>query len=263
MNLLLHTLLSCIQTFSYGDSLRNQISYMREKDYQNTPHFKRCVSDYLENFLCTSIGAPLEYYNYYSNNFETEATQGFGYNATTNIVIHDDTYYDYDISSEYTNPEWKEEMAKQYHDSIKNDKNLLYCITKKEEILYQNLDGTSLTSSYDSLPEGYNFLLYFDEKKVTIIKDGIELDLYGTGYYEGKNQWYLPGCHNFPADPKLEDVKVYMAIAKKPMKYITTNYTDHYMGQHQNSLYWIDKELTFTRNAMKRSIIDAIIGTLL
>ena len=54
-----------------------------------------------------------------------------------------------------------------------SDKNLLYKVTRNGQTVCTNADDLSS----DALPEGYNFLLYFDGKTVTIQKDGQEVDI--------------------------------------------------------------------------------------
>ncbi len=66
---------------------------------------------------------------------------------------------------------------------LKDRKNLLYTITYDDKELYSNTGDLQLNGEEHLLPEGYNFLLYFDGSKVYIQKDGRELDIYGNGIY--------------------------------------------------------------------------------
>lgn len=65
-----------------------------------------------------------------------------------------------------------------------------------------------------TLPEGYNFFLHFDGKKVTMIKDGEELDVYGDGYYRDESDWYVPGYKNFTLDEKSAKSEIVIALRK-------------------------------------------------
>ena len=35
-------------------------------------------------------------------------------------------------------------------------------------------------------------------------KDGVEQNVYGDGYYQMEDQWYLPGYSNFPAGDEVK-----------------------------------------------------------
>ena len=52
-----------------------------------------------------------------------------------------------------------------------------HLIVYDDEILYSNADGMALDGEKGELPDGYNFLLYFDGEKVTIKKNGKDLNL--------------------------------------------------------------------------------------
>ena len=81
-----------------------------------------------------------------------------------------------------------------------NDPNLLYTVEGTEH--WDN--GYTLTPDGE-LPEGYNFLLYFDGEKVTIKKDGEILDVYGNGLYRPEeDDWYLPGYRNLSLEAFLD-----------------------------------------------------------
>ena len=96
-----------------------------------------------------------------------------------------------------------------------SDKNLLYKVTRNGQTVCTNADDLSS----DALPEGYNFLLYFDGKTVTIQKDGQEVDIYGDGYYRGEDQWNLPGYRNMPMPDSYAELTITMAAAKEPVSY--------------------------------------------
>ncbi len=71
--------------------------------------------------------------------------------------------------------------------------------------------------SNGTLPDGYNFKLYFDGKKVTITKDGKNIDIYGDGIYRSnKGMWYLPGYSNanFPKS-NIENSRITIIVRKE------------------------------------------------
>lgn len=96
-----------------------------------------------------------------------------------------------------------------------SDENLLYKVTQNGETVATNSDSLSP----DALPEGYNFLLHFDGKTVTIQKDGQEVDVYGDGYYRGEDQWNLPGYRNMPMPDSYAGLTITMAVAREPVSY--------------------------------------------
>ena len=108
----------------------------------------------------------------------------------------------------FTDPSWWEQYQL-------NDKNLLYRVTQNGETVCTNADGLSP----DALPEGYNFLLYFDGETVTIQKDGQMVDVYGDGYYRGEGQWNLPGYRNMPTPESCAGLTITMAAAREPAPY--------------------------------------------
>lgn len=66
------------------------------------------------------------------------------------------------------------------------------------------------------LPEGYNFLLTFRDGKVSIYKDGEELDVYGNGYYTEDSQWDVPGYINRDQGD-WSGYMVYLAVSSQPV----------------------------------------------
>ena len=108
-----------------------------------------------------------------------------------------------------TDPSWWEQYRL-------NDKNLLYKVTSNGQTVAANSDDLSP----DGLPDGYNFLLYFDGETITIHKDGQTVDIYGDGYYRGGSQWNLPGYRNMPVPQSCAGLTITMAAAKEPVPYL-------------------------------------------
>lgn len=106
-----------------------------------------------------------------------------------------------------------------YWNSLSKDtgKNILYSVgTDLNPTQYSNHDlGLDLNNG--TLPAGYNMKLYFDGKKVTITKDGKNIDLYGDGFYrENKGMWYLPGYSNLDFSEKnIENSRVTILVRKE------------------------------------------------
>lgn len=137
-----------------------------------------------------------------------------------------------------------EGSAQTYQESvqatIQGDKNLLYVIKNDRTVLRSNTRELSLLGNgWISKPDGYNFTLYFDGQKVSIVKNNRLLDVYGDGYYYEDSEWYVPGYINFPIDEKYKNVEIYMAVAEKPLLYTTVKYGSDGYQQLGDSLYRI------------------------
>jgi len=96
-------------------------------------------------------------------------------------------------------------------------KNILYSAgTDKNPTEFTNyISGIDLNST--TLPDGYNFKLYFDGKKAVITKDGKNIDIYGDGVYRSdKAMWYLPGYSTNTkfANSKMENTRITMLVRK-------------------------------------------------
>ena len=71
-------------------------------------------------------------------------------------------------------------QAGRIHEQMKTDRNLLYKIEGTDS--YTNEPALSASN----VPAGYGFVLYFYGEKVTVTKDGQHLDVYGDGWYNGR-----------------------------------------------------------------------------
>ena len=134
---------------------------------------------------------------------------------------------------------------------LKECKNLLYTIVYDDEILYSNADGMALDGEKGELPDGYNFLLYFDGEKVTIKKNGKDLNIYGDGQYRNDGGWFVPGYKNFPVDEKYGKARITIAAIDDPQLYTVAFYGDGY-GYYDggNRLYQIVQDMQETRDEM-------------
>ncbi|MCI9376723.1 MAG: HAMP domain-containing histidine kinase, partial [Oscillibacter sp.] len=88
----------------------------------------------------------------------------------------------------------------------------------------------------------YNFYLIFENGEARIYKDGVELDVYGGGFYNEESQWFVPGYENFPANEQLDGVTVYMAVRANPVRYYSVDYETG--SQYSNNrMYWIAQKV--------------------
>ena len=150
------------------------------------------------------------------------------------------------------------------HSALREDKNVLYRVEKKGEVLYSNSDSLSPDMALSSLPEGYGFLLQFDGEKVRAWLDGEELNIYGSGYYhfderEDSYQWYVPGYKNFTVDEAGSKVKVTMTVINSPQIFIKGNYGSTGSDQY-NTLYYIKQGLDQWRERIIQEAVRTGVG---
>ena len=167
------------------------------EDWQETAAFRREISDYLREFLELGAGEDLGWYSQWYETSEGTAI------AT-----------DWDRTVTATAPAEETPLPAVSWDDpdveYRDDSNVLYRITGNGYSYTFSNSGSQLIRS--TLPEGYNFLLVFQDSKVSIWKDGEELDVYGDGVYDGDSDWFVPGYDNFPAGDNVSSVKVYIAV---------------------------------------------------
>lgn len=254
ITLLLHSVLFFLERISLGLNVKEELQYILEKDYQNTREFKNFIDMRLHDFLAIASHGSLpqntEYKEYY--NSPIEGTLSFAASEETCIQSSTNDSVPFTISEEFPSEEWYNneyfyyydlagnvQAAKRFHETIKNDKNLLYTITFNNAVVCTNASDFHLSGPEKTLPEGYNYFLYFDGNKVTIIKDGKELDIYGDGYYE-EGDWYIPGYENVTIDDNARKTTICMAVKKLPALYQNFSYSSssdyNYDG---NSPYYI------------------------
>lgn len=152
--------------------------------------------------------------------------------------------------------------AEVYHNSIKSNRNMLYTIAGKDEILYTNEESLGLYDESFTLPEGYNYVLYFDGEKVGAIKDGHSVDLYGDGIYEA-DDWYIPGYTNFPVHDSIKDSRICIALKEYPSKEVVRNYNESYSRYNDDVFYDLQIRLHYRKIAYIKWIYSMIAGIVL
>ena len=202
-----------------------------------------------------------EFKNFASNRLEQLIMMGAGGNTYRTFV---NGYPDYaqtgvDYSKLY------EAQNQALHKQMQEDKNVLYRVEKKGEVLYSNSDSLSPDMDPSALiSEGYGFLLQFDGEKVRAWLDGEELNIYGSGYYhfdeqEDSYQWYVPGYKNFTVDEAGSMVKVTMAVISSPQIFIKGNYGSTGSDQY-NTLYYIKQGLEQYRERIIQEAVRTGVG---
>ncbi len=206
------------------------------RDWQETPAFRGRVSGYLESFLTLGAGGPLEWYDmglaqeYGYADVYTGATPPWGLSFENTIVSDSRSLAPgRGDTAEPTAPDA----------AYQNDKNVLYRIWVDGKIKYENTDmPTDAPDDDAALPEGYNFLLTFADGKVSIVKDGQPVDVYGSGVYDEDSLWFVPGYDNFPAGDSVDGVEIQMALRAIPMQYYRGDYAGGGVSQN-NTMYWL------------------------
>lgn len=227
------------------------------RDYQNTALFRSRISSYLEDFVSMGAGRKI---HWSGNTYEADFFPPSYYFASTDEAA---TEASWEISSEELSEYYNETsfLPDQWNDYYQSDKNVLYQIKKGTETVYSNTGQESLDWASKTMPEGYNFLLWFNGEKVFVYKDGTEIDLYGDGFYRDDSDWFLPGYQNFQADPSLSRIQVLFAAAASPVRYINHSAGDYY--ENNNQLYWLTAELHSLRLNLVFCLVLAILGIVL
>lgn len=262
ISLVLYGVASLATTFIVAHNAGDSIPGIMEEDYQNRSEFRYYMEDKFHNFVSIATGSEL--YGYYNVDTYYDDME---YGIAEESVAEGNSYEinSYDDTSSYTQNSEKErkEIAEQYLKSISQDKNLLYKIESGTEVLYTNMEDVVWETSLDTLPEGYNFLLYFDGEKVTMVKDGKELDVYGNGIYDGDGQWYVPGYQNFTVDESLKDVKIVMLASKTPVMYSYIKSGQNNSWEQYSDWYYMARDAHRNVERIKMAAVATVVGILL
>ena len=173
-------------------------------DWQETPAFRREISQRLRDFLVMATGGELDWWDTASG--DSYVISGF-----------DGTWYDFGFTDTATEDLGTPEEEAPDADYAA-DKNLLYRVRGTgEDTYYSNTSADEVLSSASLAPEGYNFLLTFQNGTVSITKDGVPVDVYGGGFYTEDSLWDVPGYENFTAGEDVAGVTVYMAVRENPV----------------------------------------------
>ena len=247
ISLLLEGALYFGSTFS-SSSGRQWIEDSFQQDFRNTQEFRSYISSHLELFI--SMGAGEDVYN--NGGTRPEGGQD-GISARRGRIqaLHESMKEDKNIlysvgmvwdASDLS--ETKIMSSGEVYSVVDGEKEYLY------DMLYSNSDDMGIRPKQEDLPQGYGFLLHFDGEKVHILQDGVELDVYGDGYYryDGQNtdQWYVPGYENFTVDEAGSHVWVTMAVIDEPQVFIKGSYAQSTTYQY-NQLYYIKQNLAGSR----------------
>ena len=231
-----------------------------EWDWQETDGFRDEVSYYLREFLTIGAGGQVDFYarSYWAD-----------YGGDVTVVQEAEAYRSWWGSYPFTEavvvdrgsaqaPADPSESApavpakdQDPDEAYRNDKNVLYFIETAEGKTYTNapsgkdffLEAERLR--HESFVDGsqvpqeqkdYSFFLTFQDGRVSIVKNGGDVDVYGSGLYNDESQWFVPGYDNFPVSKDLEGVTVSMAVRWKPQRYYGMDYA--HGGTYFNSAFY-------------------------
>ncbi len=189
VTLLLGNGLTALENIGSLSSWPQEIKNAFSQDYQQTTSFRGYVSEYLERFLLMASGGDPDYwygiYNSYGTEdiYASEIMEGVNYSIDLNEdeQVANVTPINGNVTL-LSEKEANKKISDEIHNSLKDDKNMLYQVYFDGKLLYSNNDDLKLDKD-GTMPDGYNFYLYFDGEKVKIIKDGKEIDVYGDGTY--------------------------------------------------------------------------------
>lgn len=229
-------------------SMYGHIQFDSQLDYQELDAFHNYINERFETCMEIANGTYINWdlLNEMHNDEETTETveSAYAYEADISQMSPEELEaferelgYDSEMSypSDFTEEE-KKQMAERCLEYEKKDLNVLYQITNNGTLMYSNMENQYRFG--DTLPVGYNYLLYFDGEKVTIEKDGKKVDVYGNGIYDGTNEYSLPGYSNYEADSSLKNVTITLLAIKTPVDYrIAGNENDSYYYGNTYSLY--------------------------
>lgn len=271
VSLLLTGGMGVIRQRSFGNGIASMRQMLADSDYQDSGRFRDFIANRLDNFLDMGSGGLIYddyygYYGYYGDYGYDEAVEDvIIQQAEQTYAIAEDTaqalqeqeavegYAAAETRNELTEAQ-KEKIIQNYHNAVKSDQNVLYCVSHKGKELYSNLEQVKWDKSPENLPEGYNFYLYFDGQKAVVKKDGRDLDIYGDGIYRESEDWCIPGYRNFTAKEKWKDVQVTILVSQKPMQFLQSM-DDRYNYRYGSGLYGVYQDYIKERSLLFHTIV--------
>lgn len=194
-------------------------------DWQETTAFKQNVSWYLKKFL--TFTGDVEWYGWEQMQDKAPLLPGGGIGG---IAVSETPAAAVEVTPSLTLGQ-----RRQPDEAFRDDTNVLY------NVFGGSGSGVSLnnTSDYwEILPEGYNFCLTYQNGRVTIEKNGKELDVYGDGVYDSPEDWYVPGYENFPAGEEKAQIRI--TVRETPVRFYGDGYYQSsmmYSVYHEYSQY--------------------------
>jgi len=249
--------LSSLGTVGNWMAWERDLAPFRVTDWQNTGAFRDQASQYLREFLTIGAGGKVDFYDstYWAEYGggvsvvqEAEAYRSWwGFYPFTEAVVVDKGNAQSPVYFSESDPaKSKPEEDREPDEAYRNDKNVLYLIETAEKKTYTNAEGGRAFFQAKAVSD-YNFYLSFQDGKVSISKDGRDLDVYGNGLYNNESQWFVPGYDNFPVSRDLEGVSVFMAVRREPQRYYGMDYA-HGGTYYSSAFYNIAQQVEISRS---------------
>ena len=194
-----------------------------QNDWQETPVFRNHISNDLESFLAIGVGRTVDWYHPdYSVEDTVSGTGTIWFFADTPMASCETSF----AEAQDTSPD----------SAYKHDLNTIYAIRAADGKKYSNLEEVTgyrmALDEYSKLPKGYNFLLIYEDGKVSIWKDGKKLSVYDSdNILDEDSLWNVPGYTNFKVGEEEAKVTIKMAVRQIPILYKGSN------SYSYNSLY--------------------------
>ena len=220
-----------------------------QNDWQETPVFRNRISNDLESFLAIGVGRTVDWYHPdYSVEDTVSGTGTIWFFAETPTA----SYETPSAEAQDTSPD----------SAYKHDLNTIYAIRAADGKKYSNLEEVTgyrmALDEYSKLPKGYNFLLIYEDGKVSIWKDGKKLSVYDSdNILDEDSLWNVPGYTNFKVGEEEAKVTIKMAVRQIPILYKGSN------SYSYNSLYWIYRSLQNSHEAWRSLAISFCVGLVL
>ena len=142
-----------------------------QNDWQETPVFRNRISNDLESFLAIGVGRTVDWYH---PDYSVEDTVSGTGMIWTFAETPTASYETSSAEAQDTSPD----------SAYKHDLNTIYAIRAADGKKYSNLEEVTgyrmALDEYSKLPKGYNFLLIYEDGKVSIWKDGKKLSVYDS-----------------------------------------------------------------------------------
>ena len=220
-----------------------------QNDWQETPVFRNRISNDLESFLAIGVGRTVDWYHPdYSIEDTASGTGTIWFFADTPTASCETSF----AEAQDTSPD----------SAYKHDLNTIYAIRAADGKKYSNLEEVTgyrmALDEYSKLPKGYNFLLIYEDGKVSIWKDGKKLSVYDSdNILDEDSLWNVPGYTNFKVGEEEAKVTIKMAVRQIPILYKGSN------SYSYNSLYWIYRSLQNSHEAWRSLAISFCVGLVL
>ena len=220
-----------------------------QNDWQETPVFRNRISNDLESFLAIGVGRTVDWYHPdYSVEDTVSGTGTIWFFADTPTASCETSF----AEAQDTSPD----------SAYKHDLNTIYAIRAADGKKYSNLEEVTgyrmALDEYSKLPKGYNFLLIYEDGKVSIWKDGKKLSVYDSdNILDEDSLWNVPGYTNFKVGEEEAKVTIKMAVRQIPILYKGSN------SYSYNSFYWIYRSLQNSHEAWRSLAISFCVGLVL